>query len=327
MLNCRICENSKDNKTYKVHEMMFGCRDEFTYIECAECGCLQIDKIPEDILRYYPSDSYYSYSASNVSILEKVKVFLKGKRIKHTLTGEDTLGSVLNRIFGEVVEAPWLKKANLQLSTRILDVGCGAGSLILRLKSAGFEHVEGIDPFILEDTYYKNGVKVLKKFLNEVSETYDFIMLNHSFEHMSDPLTALKELCRILKPGGTILIRIPMASSYAWRTYRENWVQLDAPRHLYLHSEKSMQILAKQSGLSILFSLYDSNEFQFWGSEAYEQGKSLVSQISRRSRCLRFLLHQLKMENYKQKAHELNHKQDGDQACFFLKNLSDVIKS
>jgi len=32
-----------------MREMMYGFRDEFIYIECSECGCLQIAEIPEDI--------------------------------------------------------------------------------------------------------------------------------------------------------------------------------------------------------------------------------------------------------------------------------------
>jgi len=36
-------------------------------------------------------------------------------------------------------------------------------------------------------------------------------------------------------PGGWCVIRIPTVSSFAWEHYREQWVQLDAPRHFFLH--------------------------------------------------------------------------------------------
>jgi SAM-dependent methyltransferase len=320
--SCKICKNSTGNQTHKAREMMFGCGDEFVYIECKECGCLQIEKIPNDLSKYYPSDSYYSYSASSLSILDMIKIFLKGKRIKHTIWGKDLIGNFLNSIFGEVLEAAWLHRTHFQShEIKILDVGCGSGNLILRLKSAGFSQVEGIDPFIVEDIHHKNGVKILKKFLHEVNEHYDFIMLNHSFEHMPDQLAALKEIYRLLKPGGTVLIRIPVASSYAWRTYGINWVQLDAPRHFYLHTEKSIRFLAMQSNLSLESIVYDSTEFQFWGSELYLRGKTLATEISTKNKYLRSLILKSKMKEYKRRSNELNEQDDGDQACFFLKKV------
>lgn len=57
--------------------MMFGFRNEFTYIECAVCGTVQIEEVPTDIAEYYPGD-YYSYklkrlkvSLSRIGVLEK----------------------------------------------------------------------------------------------------------------------------------------------------------------------------------------------------------------------------------------------------------------
>ena len=46
---CRICENTEHNTTYEVREMMLGLRDMHTYFECANCGCLQIANVPENI--------------------------------------------------------------------------------------------------------------------------------------------------------------------------------------------------------------------------------------------------------------------------------------
>ena len=59
---CRICGNKEGNVLYLAREMMFGLREEFTYFECAQCGCLQIAEFPADMSAYYPDD-YYSFSA------------------------------------------------------------------------------------------------------------------------------------------------------------------------------------------------------------------------------------------------------------------------
>lgn len=44
---CRICANESGNQLYEAREMFFGTRDPFTYIECASCGTIQIQDVPD----------------------------------------------------------------------------------------------------------------------------------------------------------------------------------------------------------------------------------------------------------------------------------------
>src|SRR6266852_6035050 len=57
---CKVCGNASGNKTHLAREMMFGLRNEFEYLECGCCGCVQLVAPPEDMAKYYPKD-YYSY--------------------------------------------------------------------------------------------------------------------------------------------------------------------------------------------------------------------------------------------------------------------------
>ena len=76
-------------------------------------------------------------------------------------------------------------------------------------------------------------------------------MFNHSFEHMENPFEVMNQSNRLLNKNKFLLVRIPVADSYAFKHYRENWCSLDAPRHLFLHTKKSIELLAKQSGFEI----------------------------------------------------------------------------
>jgi hypothetical protein len=105
-------------------------------------------------------------------------------------------------------------------------------------------------------------------------------MMHHSFEHLPDPRETLQSVARILAPAGACMIRIPTVSSYAWKKYGVNWVQLDAPRHFFLHSVASIRHLADQTGLQLDKVVYDSSAFQLWGSEQYAQNISLLSERS-----------------------------------------------
>ena len=136
---------------------------------------------------------------------------------------------------------------------------------------------------------------------------------------MHDPSGVLSRLHRVVKPDGVALIRIPVVSSQAWRTYGVDWVQLDAPRHLFLHSEKSMRILAERTGFSISDVIHDSSAFQFWGSEQYRRDIPLMSESSYDRDPKRSIFSKEEIARFDAQAAELNAQGDGDSACFYLR--------
>ncbi|EKD25816.1 MAG: hypothetical protein ACD_79C01490G0003, partial [uncultured bacterium] len=313
---CKICKNIKDNKTYQVREMMFGFNDIFDYIECAKCGCLQIDTIPDNLQKYYPGN-YYSFNDKQRDNF--VISFLKKCHKKYHLTNKSVIGFIFSKFFKEPYYYRWLKPTNVNFNSKILDIGCGMGKLLLELHLDGFNNLKGIDPFINKDIIYKNGVSILKKEIHEMKEPFDLIMLNHSFEHMPEPLLVLKLINNLLEKNGCCLIRIPIASSYAWKKYNVNWVQLDAPRHFFLHTVESIKILCELSNFYIKDIIYDSTDFQFWGSEQYLRNISIKSKDSYNGKNTRnsiFTKEQIK--KYKQMTEELNANKQGDSACFYL---------
>jgi len=95
-------------------------------------------------------------------------------------------------------------------------------------------------------------------------------------------------------------------------------VQLDAPRHLYLHSIKSMETLANPVGLKISQVIYDSFAFQFWGSEQYQQDISLNDERSYAVNPKQSFFTEEQIKDFTKRSKVLNQKNQGDQACFYL---------
>ena len=287
--------------------MMFGYRDEFEYFKCSRCGCLQISEIPEDISKYYPAN-YYSYSniSKKEGFIYKLKNVIRYQIIKGRLGRENIISYIFSRFLHRY---NWLLKGLCTYDSKILDIGCGNGNLLLELNALGFRNLKGLDPFISTDIYFPNGVSVLKKEIIDINEKFDLIMLHHSFEHMKDPGKVLNKIFNCLNPNAYILIRIPVVSGFAFRKYGINWVQLDAPRHFFLHSPVSINMLAEQTNLKVVKTVYDSTSFQFSGSIRYENNFTWdkVYDFSK------------KQINYFEKvAHHLNMINDGDSACFYL---------
>jgi len=206
--------------------------------------------------------------------------------------------------------------AKLHRSSRILDVGCGSGTFLLALSKAGFRHVQGVDLYVEASIEYPDGVRILKGSLEACEGIWNVIMFHHSFEHFRNPVEILNAAAELLDGNGTIVVRIPMVSSYAWEKYGIAWVQLDAPRHFFLHSPESMSRLAKAVGLRVARVVYDSTEFQFLGSELYLRDRPLFSSGSSSPDLSTFAPDEI--ENFRRSAVELNASERGDQAAFYL---------
>ncbi len=308
---CKICGNRINNKYFVAQERMLGMFDEFEYFECSNCKCLQIKEIPKNIDRYY-SENYYSFQQPVFPTeLTGYRFFLKKSLAAYYAGMFNLTGFLLSKYYQNPF--PWFKPNMINFDSKILDVGCGSGRMLLSMQRSGYRNLTGIDPFNKEDIFYNNAVTVYKRDIFQEKEQYDLVMLHHSFEHMDNPNQVLLRLRELIKPQGLLLIRIPVANSYAWRKYQTHWVQLDAPRHFFLHTIKSMHILADQCHLKIKDIEFDSNVLQFSGSEKYLRGMGFNENESI------FSAKQIRM--FEKEAKRLNQINDGDAACFYLQAL------
>lgn len=315
---CKVCDNANRNKVHLAREIMLGYGDVFEYLECLACGCVQIKEVPNDLSRYYPAN-YYSFEKQQYSWLGR---YLRSQRTAYKLYGTNLIGMWMSKIAGDYsplsYKKGWFSRAGISQKSAILDVGCGSGKLLRRLAQLGFTNLTGVDPFVKEDIQLSN-IIIHKKELSDLQCRFDFVMLHHSFEHMADPVNVLKTIKQILNPESYALIRIPVAS-YAWRKYGVNWVQLDAPRHLYLHTVNSMQVMAKRAGLKIVDIVFDSTNYQFLGSE--ENIKKQLRKTDNRDALKANIqpFNKRQIREFQRKADDLNVRGEGDQACFYLQN-------
>jgi hypothetical protein len=145
------------------------------------------------------------------------------------------------------------------------------------------------------------------------------VTLFDSFEHMPDPRRALRFIAGILSPAGRCIMTIPTVSSFAWEQYGTHWIQLDAPRHFFLHSRESLGLLVREAGLAIETIVCNSTDFQFWGSEQAQRGIPLLSETSYARNPSRSIFRKEDIRRFKEKAKELNRESRGDQIAVYVK--------
>jgi 2-polyprenyl-3-methyl-5-hydroxy-6-metoxy-1,4-benzoquinol methylase len=322
---CAVCGNAGQHRTFAVREMMFGLREEFEYFECGSCGSLQIYRAPADPAKYYPG-GYFSFIARPDVVVSgrdsTIAQYLRSRRSEYILRGKGLVGRIANIVrplgYSSAQSLSWLKRCRATLASSVLDVGCGCGNMLLNLERLGFRNLFGLDPFIERDIERNNNVKILKGTMRDIDMKFDIIMLHHSLEHMSDPSAAFQDAARLLKSSGHMVIRTPVVPSYAWEHYGSSWVQIDAPRHLFIFSLKGIGILAKKEALKIKDVVFDSTEFQFIGSEQYLKDVPLTAERSYFINRDKSIFTESDIGLFRKKADELNRQNMGDQAAIYF---------
>ena len=270
---CILCGNNHNNELFRVKELQLGLDEYFNYQLCRTCGSMQLQDVPENLGKYYPNEDYYSFKL-NLNIREKADTLRKIKT-EYLLFGKHpVLGGLMSIGYKMPEQLQWMKDMGAQFDDAILDIGTGNGSLLARLFQVGFTNLTGIDPFIDESHEY-GSIKILKKDIYEVTEQYDVVMMHHSLEHMFEPQKVLAQAMQITKPGGSVMIRIPIMGNYGWHKYGVYWCGIDAPRHIFIPSAKQMRKIAEDAGFNIEKFYYDSSDYLIWSSEQYKIGMPL----------------------------------------------------
>ncbi|HUA56815.1 MAG TPA: class I SAM-dependent methyltransferase [Candidatus Sulfotelmatobacter sp.] len=319
---CRICGGAAAHRVV-AREMMFGTRERFDYVECADCGCLQIAAIPADLARFYPS----AYHGRVAGLDHGGPVKRWARRV--------VAGPILAVAPGLARRHPALahyarflapyRRLGIGPRDRILDVGAGGGQHVAALRAFGFAGARGVDRFIAADVRDRRGELLVRR--GDVADAdadagFALIELNHSLEHMPDQADTLARCRALLAPGGMIRVRVPTVSSEAWARYGADWVQLDAPRHLYLHSHRSLAVAAAKAGLAVASLACDSTAFQFWGSEQYRRDVALDAPTSYAVDPAASIFTPADIARFEAEALQLNAAQRGDQIDVVLRVMA-----
>jgi SAM-dependent methyltransferase len=138
----------------------------------------------------------------------------------------------------------------------ILDIGCSSGSFLRTLKGPDWK-LYGIEMSapVAEHARQSAGAEV---FVGDVLHAsfapnqFDAVTGFHVFEHMHDPREVMSRVFKWLKPCGIFTVTLPNFDSLEARIFRTYWFGLDAPRHLWQFSPRSLAAMAEAVGFDSL---------------------------------------------------------------------------
>ncbi len=257
---CDLCSSEDIPQKFRLKDRLHAIKGNFSLSICNRCGLIfQNPQLSEkELSKYYPQD-YISYN--------------KGKSPRDKMIGllyqvyySNKRSNFLKLLFLPVKSL--LRGMPYKKNAKYLDIGCGDGSFLKLVKQMGMEP-HGVDPFLkksVQELKIKNVSLHDAKYPNEF---FDFITLNNVLEHMPNPLKILIECERILKKEGKILVNVPNSTSLNYHLFSSNWVSLDAPRHLYIFSNKTLEMYGEKCNLSVNKINYKSEPFTILGSIIY----------------------------------------------------------
>lgn len=119
---------------------------------------------------------------------------------------------------------PWLEDNGVSLKgSSVAEIGCGEAGVLMAAMYAGATRTLGTD--ILDDLIYNYSAKIAQALSLDVQfthhdvikdppdmeweESFDIVLLRDVLEHLEDPVRALVNISRIMKPGATLMITFP----------------------------------------------------------------------------------------------------------------------
>ena len=320
-MECLACGAHEYQRCFAAKEQLFATNEVFDYFECTACGSLQINPIPLDMGRYYPSD-YYSLTPAHEPIpsLSALKRFVRAARTDYYINHVNLLGWAIDKIAHRYFDLEWeWFRGHVSTRSRILDIGCGHGELLREMHWRGFRHLTGVDPFI-DESVKANGLRIVRGELSDLDERFDFVMLHHSLEHTPNPLGTLCEAGRLLRQRGVVLVRLPVAGTWAQQHYGANWIGLEPPRHLFVPSRTGMSELARRAGFSVARFWCDTNEGMLLASESFVRGFSPYDR-EQKTWPYRRRFTESEINDARERAAHLNRTGEGDMGCFILQRI------
>jgi SAM-dependent methyltransferase len=140
---------------------------------------------------------------------------------------------------------------------RILDIGCGTGGNLETL--SGFGRAEGVDiSSEALDFCRARGLNNVRQGAAETlpyeSESFDLVTGLDVVEHLDDDVAGLREMRRVLRPGGRMLLFVP-AFMFLWG------VQDDVSHHRRRYTLSELKEKLQQAGMSVERASYANISF------------------------------------------------------------------
>jgi ubiquinone/menaquinone biosynthesis C-methylase UbiE len=228
-------------------DRLHGFDGKFEYVRCTNCNLVYMNPqiAFENISKFYPDD-YAPHKLKPYKIKKhKMCLYLNPRTI-----------------------------SKITKKTKVLDVGCGSGKFLAKLKKLTDCDVYGLD-------LSKNAVNAARQLYNlnifqgTISDlpyndnSFDIITAWSYIEHVNNPSDVLTKMNRLLKKNGDLILKTPNIDSFTAKIFKDKWYHLDCPRHLFLFSPNTIEKMLINNGFKITSIQFDNGSKGILASMQY----------------------------------------------------------
>lgn len=234
MPSCHICDSSLETEIETIADPQTG--DVFSILKCANCGLGQTFPVPENLEKYYAAYHGGRHGAT--------ADFCAARRVR------------------------WLKSgfAENKKQRRVLDVGCGDGTFLLKAAEENWQIVGtemNVEPARQNNIEVYETIAAAKEKYG--ANSFDAVTMWHTLEHFKNPREMLASAREILAPNGILLVAVPDAGGWQAKLFGKNWLHRDVPRHLFHFDYGSLAELFTDCNFQIEKSWHQEFEYDLLG--------------------------------------------------------------
>ncbi len=257
---CTWCGSAVPIDLFQADDRITG-EDDFIVSRCQNCRLVYTRRRPptERLVDYYPVEYYNSQSvpvsgsdsepgARHPSVLASVYGY-PASDVHPGLVKDSIVRFVTLATRRDASWVPWVHGG------RLLDVGAGRGAIVRQYAALGWDSV-GVEPGARAvELARAAGLDIRSGTLEDQgfpSEAFDAVILNHVLEHVPDVAQTLREVRRVLKNRGWLLVRVPNSSSFDAKVFGRDWFAWEIPRHLSHFEPQTLRFVLEQSGFEVV---------------------------------------------------------------------------
>ena len=234
---CLLCGGDAATPFIEAEDDLGGRPGRFRFVRCSDCGLVyQSPRLSFEHIGAYYDDEYIAHrKKTDWGLLTPLYDWAMGKHDREKL-------------------ALVLRYQPLDSGSRVLDIGCGAGTFLAQVVERSGASACGVDFKDLSFLPWMERVEFRQGTLGQQDfgpRRFDLITMWHFLEHDYTPRDTLERARDLLAPGGRLVIEVPRLDSLSFRLFRERWPGLQAPQHTMLFDAETLRRMLEQTGFQI----------------------------------------------------------------------------